>query len=270
MLRPAYDEAWPEFCRESYSWDQVELWGARRDLGYSYQYRNRREWTLNAIRELAPPGGAILDVAAASGNFTLPLAEMGYHVTWNDLRSEMVDVVKLKYEFGDVKYAPGDIFGFQSDWTERFDAILACEVLEHVAHPDQFLKCLWSVLKPGGRLILTTPNGRYFRFNLPRFSECPDPSVYEAMQFMPDSNGHIFLFDEAECRMVAANAGFEVERLTLMNNALTRGHVKLGHLLPYLPESLVRAVESGTRMLPRPLRAKAHCQLVAVLRKPKA
>jgi hypothetical protein len=55
---------------------------------------------------------------------------------------------------------------------ERFDAVLATEVIEHVAHPDEFLRQL-----AGGVLIVTTPNGAYFRNKLPRFSGSRTPLI---------------------------------------------------------------------------------------------
>lgn len=268
MRQPTYSESWPESWKFSYRCDKIELWGSRIDLGYSYLYQIRQGWSLRTAQELLPAGGAVLDVAGAQGNFTLSLAEKGYRVTWNDLRAELADYVKLKYEFGQVEYCPGNIFELCHDWTARFDGVLAGEVIEHVAHPDRFLVCLASMVKPGGRIILTTPNGRYFRNDLPRFSECPDPSVFEAVQFKPDSDGHIFLLDPDECRMLAAKAGLEIERIAVMTNPLTRGHVKLGHLLPHLPARVVWALEARTAKSPRVLRERINCQMVACLRKP--
>ncbi|MFC5863380.1 class I SAM-dependent methyltransferase [Acidicapsa dinghuensis] len=270
MQQLAYDDNWPELWKYTFIYDSLELWGSRKDLGYSYQYRNRHQWILNAVEELLPSGSEILDVAGASGNFTLPLAEKGYRLTWNDLRIDMAGLVQKKYEFGQIDYVPGNIFELADTWAGRFDGVLATEVIEHFAHPDQFLQVAAKILKPGGFLFLSTPNGRYFRFNLPRFSDCPDPSAFEAVQFKPNSDGHIFLLDIEECRMLGDKAGLRTERIDLMSNPLTRGHVKLGKLLPYLPESLVLTLESGTRKLPRPLRDKLHCQMTTVMRKPAA
>jgi 2-polyprenyl-6-hydroxyphenyl methylase/3-demethylubiquinone-9 3-methyltransferase len=268
MIKPSRAESGTDRLKESHDWDELELWGSRRDLGYSYQYKNRRDWILRAAAKLVPAGGAILDIAGASGNFTLPLAEKGFDLTWNDLRPEMIELVERKYESGKVTFAPGNIFELAKGWVGKFDGVLATEVIEHMAHPDEFLICIGKMLKPGGRLFLSTPNGKYFRFHYPRFSDCPDPSAFESVQFKPGSDGHIFLLHTDECVSLATSAGLEVERLETMTNALTRGHVKLGHLLPILPASFVWGVESGIGKLPRSLREKLHCQMVAVLRKP--
>lgn len=37
----------------------------------------------------------------------------------------------------------------------QFDAVVCCEVLEHVEHPDGFIATAWGSLRPGGWLILT-------------------------------------------------------------------------------------------------------------------
>lgn len=39
-----------------------------------------------------------------------------------------------------------------------FDLVISTEVLEHVNDPDTFLKEIYRVLKPNGKLLLTTPN----------------------------------------------------------------------------------------------------------------
>lgn len=268
MRRPKYDESWPESWKLSYQYDELEIGNSRKDPGYTYQYGIRRGWAIRTIEKLLQPGGIVLDVAGASGNFTLPLAEKGYRVVWNDLRSELAELVKRKYEFGSVEFSSGNIFDFASDWADRFDGVLAAEIIEHVAHPDRFLVCLAGMLKPGGWLFLTTPNGKYFRNKLPRFSDCPDPSIYESDQFKPNADGHIFLLDCGELRALTANAGLEVQHIQLMTNPLTCGHVKLGHLLPYLPARVVWALEAGTQKSPQAIRERINGQLVACLRRP--
>lgn len=39
--------------------------------------------------------------------------------------------------------------------TERYDAVVCCEVLEHVEGGDRFLATAWEALHPGGLLIFT-------------------------------------------------------------------------------------------------------------------
>ena len=39
-----------------------------------------------------------------------------------------------------------------------FDVVTCCEVIEHLENPRGVFRNLWSLLKPGGTLLLTTPN----------------------------------------------------------------------------------------------------------------
>jgi 2-polyprenyl-6-hydroxyphenyl methylase/3-demethylubiquinone-9 3-methyltransferase len=233
---------------ESYKYDCEEVFGVPVNLGYALAYRNRREETLKLIAEALKPGAAILDMAAAQGNFTLALAERGYRVTWNDLRGELVEYVQKKYEYGKVSYAVGN--AFELDFDEVFDGVMLCEVIEHMAHPDQFMINVARLLKPGGIAVMTTPNGLYFRNYLPRFSDCPDPSVFESVQFKPNSDGHIFLLWPDEVRRVAEQAGLQIEKQVFFTTPLTNGHMKTHVFLSALPQSWVWKVERTARRLP--------------------
>jgi 2-polyprenyl-6-hydroxyphenyl methylase/3-demethylubiquinone-9 3-methyltransferase len=46
---------------------------------------------------------------------------MGPEVTWNDLRSELADYVRLKEDTGKVKFASGN--AFELDVSHPFDAV---------------------------------------------------------------------------------------------------------------------------------------------------
>jgi len=41
---------------------------------------------------------------------------------------------------------------------ESFDTVISCETIEHVPDPQKAVRELSRILKPGGRLFLTTPN----------------------------------------------------------------------------------------------------------------
>lgn len=248
------EENWPDSWKYSYPYDLLEVWDGGGHYGYKYSYANRRLHTINLIEEVLPVGAKILDVAAAQGNFSLTLAERGYCVTWNDLREDLADYVKLKYEKGKIEFAPGDVFklGFKED----FDCVLITEIIEHVAHPDEFLRKISSMVRPGGYIVMTTPNGAYVRNNLPRFSDCPDPSKYEEFQFKPNSDGHIFLLWPDEIESLAIQAGLELEKHSVYTNPLTAGHMKSELALKILPKSIITLTEKISQKFPVGLRKK--------------
>jgi 2-polyprenyl-3-methyl-5-hydroxy-6-metoxy-1,4-benzoquinol methylase len=266
MKRLHIQDIWPDSWKYSYPYDLEEVYGEITNRGYAYAYAERRRQTLRLLTEVLAPGARILDIAAAQGNFSIALAEMGYNVTWNDLREDLADYVRLKQEQGQIHFAPGN--AFELNFPSLFDAVLITEIIEHVAHPDEFLLKTAQLVKPGGYVVMTTPNGAYFRNTLPKFSDCPDPGIYESVQFKPNSDGHIFLLHPDEIQTLASRAGLEVEEIALFTNLLTNGHMKMELLLRALPKGLINAIESATQHLPIPMRRKLLLQMGARLRKP--
>jgi 2-polyprenyl-3-methyl-5-hydroxy-6-metoxy-1,4-benzoquinol methylase len=259
---------WPASWRELYAFDRVEIYGDRSNPGHTFAYNLRVRETLDVAARVLRPGDTILDIAAAQGNFTHFLAERGYDVTWNDLRADVEGYVRLKAERGTVRYAPGN--AFELSFPTLFDLVLITEIIEHVAHPDDFLRKAASLARPGGYVLMSTPNGGYLRNSLPRFTDTPDPSKYEAMQFQPDASGHIFLLHEDEIAPLAAKAGLEVLEIRLFTNSLSNGHLKTAWLHRVLPDAAIGAVEQVTRALPRPLARKLHTAMIVLLRRPAA
>src|ERR1700747_373816 len=137
MKRLNLQETWPDLWKGTHPFDLAEVYGEGPWLGYTYAYQNRFRKTIKLVTEVLPEGSRILDIAAAQGNFSLTLAELGYDVTWNDLRAEIAGYVQLKYEHGKIEFVPGN--AFEIVFPSCFDGVLMTEIIEHVAHPDDFL-----------------------------------------------------------------------------------------------------------------------------------
>ena len=238
----------PESWKLSFHYDRMEIFGESAREGYARAYAVRRESTLDLIRTYARAPARVIDIAAAQGNFSLALAELGYDVTWNDLRGELAEYVERKRTSGKIEYLPGNAFEIAP--AAAYDVVLITEVIEHVAHPDEFLANAARLLSPGGTMVMTTPNGAYFRNRLPRFSECDDPSKFEAVQFRPDADGHIFLLHDDEVLRLAQSVGLEVLEYRFYNNPLTIGALGMRHALRYLPNGLVKCAEQVSQQIP--------------------
>jgi 2-polyprenyl-6-hydroxyphenyl methylase/3-demethylubiquinone-9 3-methyltransferase len=262
LRKPVYREDWPESWRLSYHYDELEMFGGLGDRAYSSAYRVRRQRTLDFVDSVAAPPATVLDVAGGQGNFTLALAARGYSVTWNDIRAELIDYVELKRETGSVHYRPGNFFELDDD---PYDVVLALEVIEHVAHPDALLDRLAVLTRPGGHVILTTPNGGYFRNPLPRYADIGDPAAYEAIEFQPDASGHLWLLDEDELVQLATGAGLAVERIGYFTSPLAAGWLGLRPITERLPSRAVDASEAALRAAPHALRRRVATHLGIVL-----
>lgn len=81
----------------------------------------------------------------------------------------------------------------------RFDIVYACEVIEHVAHPQAFIAALAGKLAPDGVLALTTPNASYVA------AENDPATVFCALS--PGLHG--FLFAPEQLAGMLRQAGFE-------------------------------------------------------------
>ena len=76
-----------------------------------------------------------------------------------------------------------------------YDLIFANQIVEHLVYPDRLLSQLKRVLRPGGRIVVTTPNYDYVKNDLPSYSQLGDPdrkstrlnSSHERLSRMPSS-----------------------------------------------------------------------------------
>lgn len=107
---------------------------------------------LRHILKLAlPSGAAILDAPCGAGALTVALREAGLDAWGADLTDDAAGALGDHLVHADLSGA--------LPWPEsRFDAIVSTEGIEHLENRFAFLREAHRVLKPGGTLLLTTPN----------------------------------------------------------------------------------------------------------------
>ncbi|HUJ98914.1 MAG TPA: bifunctional 2-polyprenyl-6-hydroxyphenol methylase/3-demethylubiquinol 3-O-methyltransferase UbiG [Stellaceae bacterium] len=104
-------------------------------------------------------GLTLLDIGCGGGLVSEPLARLGFTVTGIDAGEAMLDVARGHAAASGVsvdyrRVAAEDL----AAGGERFDAVLALEVVEHVASPELFLAAATRLVRPGGAFIAATIN----------------------------------------------------------------------------------------------------------------
>jgi len=113
-----------------------------------------RKHRTQQVLELIPQflgEGKVLDVGTGAGNLAHGLKEQGYEVSALD-----IDPSVCKHP--DVEVTRGDIMEGLPYEDGSFDLVTALEVIEHMEDPFKAVREFHRVLKPGGLLLLTTPN----------------------------------------------------------------------------------------------------------------
>jgi 2-polyprenyl-6-hydroxyphenyl methylase/3-demethylubiquinone-9 3-methyltransferase len=116
---------------------------------------------LNYVAERVTLNGArVLDVGCGGGILSEALAAAGAAVTGIDLAPRVLEVARLHlHESGrTVDYREVSVEALAAEAPASFDAITCMEMLEHVPDPGSVIGACAVLLKPGGRLFLSTIN----------------------------------------------------------------------------------------------------------------
>lgn len=140
----------------------------------------------------------VLDYGCGPGTFMALLRDrFGFsNVEGLELNRQSSKIAKQSYSF-DLHRSPEELEH------ASFDYIVLLEVLEHTADPDAFLRRVTTLLKPGGRILITTPAvDNPISIFLPSHSEAP----YSAPC-------HISLFTKKALMSLLTRLNFGIERL---------------------------------------------------------
>ncbi|HMB55998.1 MAG TPA: bifunctional 2-polyprenyl-6-hydroxyphenol methylase/3-demethylubiquinol 3-O-methyltransferase UbiG [Arenimonas sp.] len=105
-------------------------------------------------------GARVLDVGCGGGLLSEALARAGADVVALDLAPELIEIARLHLlESGlKVDYRLQAVEALAAESAGSFDAIACMEMLEHVPDPASVLRACASLLKPGGKLFVSTLN----------------------------------------------------------------------------------------------------------------
>ena len=149
---------------------------------------------------------AVLDIPAGEGSFTQRLTA-DYDVTSADVQ----DFLKVEGS----TYAKADMIE-QLPWDDgTFDAVVNIDGIEHIERPFDFVEECHRVLRPGGYLIVSTPNisalRSRWRYLLTGFHNKGKVPLDETN---PTPWHHINLLSFPALRYMLHRAGFRIARVT--------------------------------------------------------
>ena len=177
-----------------------------------------RGWPRNRVEAVlahAPQGGAVLDVGCGDGYLLF------------QLRSRYQKLIGLEYSasrLADAERHLADLpFQGVLGSAERMDAlpdasldcIVSADTIEHI--PDVYAAAseLFRVLRPGGSLVINTPNiaslKRRITLLLGRFPGTSQPNEGLGSDLLFDG-GHLHYFTFRSLRLLLERAGFRIDR----------------------------------------------------------
>jgi SAM-dependent methyltransferase len=111
---------------------------------------------LRAVQKVADPPGRMLELGCSYGAMLARFRSRGWQVEGVELDERAVSIARAT--FG-IPVTQGRIEDVVGSLTPPYDVIAAYHVIEHIPDPAPLCRLLRSLLRPGGSLILKTPNG---------------------------------------------------------------------------------------------------------------
>jgi len=160
--------------------ERVRANPTRHELTAIYDEEARRNWRFSAhkfsegwlshyrcqlaLKELV--GKRVLDVGCGYGSFCILFAKAGYKVVGLDISPVYIKLAKELMRKHGIQDRVTLVQGFAEDMEfedEQFDSVFVGDLFEHVQEPERVMEECLRVVKPRGRVILSTPYKDSFR-----------------------------------------------------------------------------------------------------------
>lgn len=138
------------------------IYYATRNDAVGFNYRAKRLWFINHMISIK---GRVLDVGCNNGNLAFLLRKQG--VLAKQLDYIGIDIAEESIEYAQKRNISGAAFHVGSALElnfpdESFDVVTLVEVIEHMPDQSRVIHEAARVLKPGGLILLSTPNAECY------------------------------------------------------------------------------------------------------------
>jgi ubiquinone/menaquinone biosynthesis C-methylase UbiE/uncharacterized protein YbaR (Trm112 family) len=205
-----------------------------------HEQRRLHEAILAQLPDMA--SSTILDVGCGSAWVVRHFAQSTTTVVSFDLSDKNTKEALSRYP-GERHYAvTGDVYRLPFR-ENSIDAIISAEVIEHVPNIQAYLSNLIRVVKPGGRIILSTPYNEKIIYSLCIHCNRPTPQ-----------HAHLHVFTEVNMgKILQQQKGITYRMLAFSNKALLKLQTHV--LLKYLPFSVWRVLDKiANKVIRKPSR----------------
>ena len=183
-----------------------------KQYGWSYSHADlAHSYVLPAIIKLLPKERklSILDAGCGNGFVVGKMAERGYEVIGIDVAEDGIAIAQKAYP--NIKFEVRSVYDDLTTIVDNVDIVISSEVIEHLYYPQKFVKNMFSVLRPGGYIILTTPYHGYLK-NL----TLSIANKWDKHFTVNWEGGHIKFFSQKTIKSLLESEGFKE---TIFNNA---------------------------------------------------
>ncbi|KAA9036640.1 methyltransferase domain-containing protein [Ginsengibacter hankyongi] len=176
------------------------------------------------IKSIPDNADLIIDVGCGNGWLAGYFIKKNLKVISMDISS--INPVKALRKYPGENHAAlvADVFHFPVK-NNSIDCIVASEIMEHVHDPKLFVQILVEKLKPGGKLIITTPYNEKIEYYLCVHCNLPTPK-----------NAHLHSFNKDNIKDVIGNNRVKWKTKATANRFLIR--TRLNVLFRFLPAGL--------------------------------
>ncbi|MFX0202269.1 MAG: class I SAM-dependent methyltransferase [Candidatus Hodarchaeota archaeon] len=165
-------------------------------------------------------GDDVLDMGCWAGTITYLLAQRHKRVVGVDVNADCIEIAKRKYLLPNTEFILTD-GGLKSLQGRKFDSVVALELIEHLKQPLEFLRDVRVLLKPGGFLIISTPNAvsyiilaRSLLRRIPKYIQRIDSWPI----FTTDQRSHFYLWDIFTLYRMVSVEGFSYVEHRFVDN----------------------------------------------------